>query len=118
MEEVERVCDLVGIIDHGRLISEGTTRELLATIEGENRILVHATGNLGAFAHAVNEIHCVREVRAVLEGIQVVASDAGAALAGIVNAAQCHGIVISSLDVSEPDLEQVFLHLTGRELRD
>jgi ABC-2 type transport system ATP-binding protein len=118
MEEVERVCDVVGIIDHGRLIAEGTMRELLEKIEGEHRVLVHATGNLGAFAQAVHAIPCVREVRAVLEGVQVVADDAGAALAGIVNAAQCHNIVISSLDVSEPNLEQVFLHLTGRELRD
>jgi ABC-2 type transport system ATP-binding protein len=118
MNEVEQLCDVVGIIDAGRLIAEGSRRDLLDLIGGEHRILVHATGNLGALARAVHCMRGVREVRAVLEGLQVVADDGGSVLPGIVQAAQCHRVVITSLDVSEPDLEQVFLHLTGRELRD
>jgi ABC-2 type transport system ATP-binding protein len=118
MDEVEQLCDVVGIIDDGRLIAEGSRRELLDLIGGEHRILVLASGNLGAFAGAVHCVPGVREVRAVLEGLHVVAADGGAALPGIVQAAQCHHVMITSLDVSEPDLENVFLHLTGRELRD
>jgi ABC-2 type transport system ATP-binding protein len=118
MEEAERVCDVVGIIDHGRLIAEGTRRELLELIGGEHRIFVHAAGNLGAFAAAVHEVPGVRQVRAGLDGLHVSCDDGGAVLPGIVQAAACHRVVISSLDVHEPDLEHVFLHLTGRELRD
>jgi ABC-2 type transport system ATP-binding protein len=118
MDEVERVCDVVGIIDYGGLIAEGSRRDLLGMIGGDHRIVVHATGNLGAFARAVHDLPGVHEVRAVLEGLQVVANDGGAVLPGIVQSAQCHHVVITSLDVIEPDLEHVFLHLTGRELRD
>jgi ABC-2 type transport system ATP-binding protein len=118
MDEVERLCDVVGIIDYGKLIAEGSRRDLLDTIGGDHRIVVHASGNLGAFASAVHKLAGVREVRAVLEGLQVVANDGGSVLPGIVQAAQCHDVAITSLDVNEPDLEHVFLHLTGRELRD
>jgi ABC-2 type transport system ATP-binding protein len=118
MEEVERVCDVVGVIDHGRLIAEGTRRELLDLIGGEHRIFVHATGNLGGFAAAVHHVRGVREVRAGLDGLHLTCDDGGAVLPGIVQAAACHNVVITSLDVHEPGLEHVFLHLTGRELRD
>jgi ABC-2 type transport system ATP-binding protein len=118
MDEVERFCDTIGVIDHGTLIAEGTRRELLGMIGGQHRIVVQATGNLGAMAAAVNNVGGVREVRAVLDGLHVLADDAATALAGIVEAASACGVKITSLEVSEPDLEHVFLHLTGRELRD
>ena len=60
----------------------------------------------------------VREVRVVLDGLQITADDGGRVLAGVIEAAHATGVTISSIDVSEPDLEHVFLHLTGRELRD
>jgi ABC-2 type transport system ATP-binding protein len=119
MDEVERFCDVVGIIDHGRLIAEGSRRELLEMIGGgDHRIVVQASGNLGAFATAVHQLGGVHEVRAVLEGLHIRADDSASVLAGIVDAARAADVTIASLDVSEPDLEHVFLHLTGRELRD
>ena len=66
----------------------------------------------------MNDIGGVKEVRAGLDGLHVLAEDAATALAGIVEAASTCGVKIASLEASEPDLEHVFLHLTGRELRD
>ena len=60
----------------------------------------------------------VGEVRASLEGLTVTEDDGATALAGIVEAARECGVTITSIEVNEPDLEHVFLHLTGRELRD
>jgi ABC-2 type transport system ATP-binding protein len=119
MDEVERFCDVVGIIDHGKLIAEGTRRELMDMIGGGNhRIIVQAEGNLGALARAVHDVPGVDEVRASLEGLNVTTDDGAAALAGIVEAARVSNVTITSIEVNEPDLEHVFLHLTGRELRD
>jgi ABC-2 type transport system ATP-binding protein len=118
MDEVERFCDTIGIIDQGKLIAEGSRRELLDMIGGDHRITVHAEGNLGALARDIHELAGVREVRAGLEGLTVMAEEGGAALASIVEAGNRRGVTISSIEVSEPDLEHVFLHLTGRELRD
>ena len=50
MDEVERFCDLIGVIDSGKLIAEGGRRALLDLIGGDHRIAVNATGNLGAMA--------------------------------------------------------------------
>jgi ABC-2 type transport system ATP-binding protein len=119
MDEVERFCDVVGIIDHGKLIAEGTRRELMEMIGGgSHRIIVQAEGNLGALARVVHDVPGVDEVRASLEGVNVTADDGAAALAGIVEAARETNVTITSIEVNEPDLEHVFLHLTGRVLRD
>jgi ABC-2 type transport system ATP-binding protein len=118
MEEAERLCDRVGIIDHGKLIAEGTRNELVSLVSEGDRVRLVATGNL---AKAVVELagHTwVRQASATEEGIDLVVDDARSNLPAILTTAAAADAAVRSVEVTEPDLETVFLHLTGRALRD
>ncbi len=118
MEEAERLCDRVGIIDEGRIQAEGTRRELTSLVGGQDRIRLTATGNLDPAVAAVEALDVVAAASVRDGGLDVVASDGGTALPVILGAAAGAGAHISSVELSEPDLESVFLHLTGKALRD
>lgn len=118
MEEAERLCDRIGIIDEGRLIAEGTQAELTSRIDEHTRMTVSASGALDGFAAACAELPGVVSAD-VLDGtIGLLVDDGARQLAPVVELAERHGTTIESIDLSEPDLEDVFLHLTGKALRD
>ncbi|OHV37927.1 antibiotic ABC transporter ATP-binding protein [Pseudofrankia sp. EUN1h] len=118
MEEAERLCDRVGIIDDGRIVAEGTRRELIARIGEHDRINVAATGPLDRFAAAAAGLSGVVSADVVEGGLTVAAASAAAVLAPLVAAGERAGVAIGAVEVSEPDLETVFLHVTGKTLRD
>lgn len=118
MEEAERLCDRVGIIDQGKLIAEGTRRELVEQIGEHAHLRLSATGDLAELASSCRQIEGVAEVSITPQGIDLTVEDTRRALAPIVEAADALGISIGAIDVTEPDLESVFLHLTGKALRD
>jgi ABC-2 type transport system ATP-binding protein len=118
MEEAQRLCDRVGIIDEGRLVAEGTRRELVAQLAASDRVDVSGTGDLAAFAEACAGLPTVLGVDRRDGGVVVRVEDGAAALAGIVTAAERTGTTIAGIELTEPDLEDVFLALTGKALRD
>jgi ABC-2 type transport system ATP-binding protein len=118
MEEAQRLCDRVGIIDEGRLVAEGTQAELVAQIDEHTRVKVHATGKLTQFATACRAIPGIVGATATDDLVELLVVDGGRALAPIVDAAGVVGASIDSIELAEPDLEAVFLHLTGKALRD
>ena len=118
MEEAERLCDRVGIIDQGRLIAEGTRRDLVARVGERDRIELAATGDLAALAAAAARLDGVDEAGVVAGGVHLVARDAGPLLPRLLEAAEHAGARVTSVELAEPDLEAVFLHLTGKALRD
>jgi ABC-2 type transport system ATP-binding protein len=118
MEEAERVCNRVGIIDHGRLIAEGTRRELVERLGERDRIELSATGNLEAFAAACRALPGVDSVATTADAVQVVASDGRRMLPHLLEAGEPIDVTVNAIDVTEPNLETVFLHLTGTALRD
>lgn len=117
MEEAERLCDRIGIIDEGRLIAEGTRRELIASIDAHTRVRLEADGDLGGFVSACRALAHVHEVRPLDRAVELLVDDARLVLAPIVETADHLGVHVASIDVAEPDLETVFLHLTGKALR-
>ena len=118
MEEAERVCDLVGIMDHGKLIAEGTRRELVARLGEKDRIDLIATGNVEQLAEACRAVGGVEQA-AVADGrVRLVAEDGRRVLPALIETAARTGVSINSVEVSEADLEAVFLHLTGTALRE
>jgi ABC-2 type transport system ATP-binding protein len=118
MEEAERLCDRIGIIDHGQLMAEGTRRELVASIGEQDRIRITCTGPLDQTATALGQIDGVIDATVDDEGFTLLAVDAPKVVASAIEVADSNGVAVSSVEITQPDLEAVFLHLTGRALRD
>ena len=118
MEEAERLCDRVGIIDDGVLQAEGTRRELVALVGQRDLIKFSVTGDAVAAAAAVRGVAGVDEASDGLGLVELMTHEAGAVLAPALEAITGSGATVSGIDVNEPDLEAVFLHLTGKALRD
>jgi len=116
MEEAERLCDRVGIVDLGRLIAEDTPRRLTSLVGECDRIRLTAGGNLAGAVTALRPLVQAATLRP--DGIDILCDDAHTALPGVMSAAAAAGAALRSVTVDEPDLEAVFLHLTGKTLRD
>jgi ABC-2 type transport system ATP-binding protein len=116
MEEVQALCPRVGIIDHGRLIALGPVSELLQTLPGLIRVrLPQATGDLRRRIASLAETKTVRGDGDVLE---IECRDVRAALMPLLGLFNEARVDLLGLETEEPNLERVFLHLTGRALRD
>ena len=118
MEEAERLCHRVGIIDEGRLRAEGTRRELVALVGQRDRVALAASGDLHAGAAAVHALPGVDEATPRDGGLDIIVTEARRILPRLLEAVAGAGVEIRSVEVIEPDLEAVFLHLTGKALRD
>ena len=118
MEEVERLCGRVGILDEGHLVAEGSRRDLVATVGRSGRVELAASGPLEALAEACRALPTVERATVVDERVEVVGSDPRSLLPRLLEVAGCVGVSVTSVEVVEPDLEAVFLHLTGKALRD
>ena len=118
MEEAERLCDRVGIIDLGELKAEGSRQELVGLVGEHDRLELSATGDLEAGAQAVAKLPGVREATVRQGGLSLSVDEARNALPAILSTTVDAGLSVRSVEVKEPDLEAVFLHLTGKALRD
>jgi ABC-2 type transport system ATP-binding protein len=118
MEEAERLCDRVGIIDHGKLIAEGTRNELVGLVGERDRVTLSATGEVSKALQTLRALPWVHSADASAEGVELMVDDARTRLPAILQEVAGAGVAIKSVEVAEPDLEAVFLHLTGRALRD
>ncbi len=116
IEEAERLCDRVSIIDHGQVIAEGTPRELKERSAGTTRITVRLArpeddGTL-------RSLDSVVDCRAFEDGYVLHSTRAPQTIVALVKHLETKGNELSNLEISAPSLEDVFLELTGRRLRD
>ena len=118
MEEAERLCDRVGIIDQGQIRAEGTRRELVGLVGELDRVLVTGTGDLAGGAEALHRLEGVVGADAADGSIEVLAGDASSMLPRVLSTLAGIGVSVSGVAIFEPNLEAVFLHLTGKALRD
>jgi len=118
MEEAQRLCDRIGILDEGKLIAEGTREELVALMGGRDRVRLSADGDLSALTDALGRVDGVDQVTTADGVVDLTVRDARATLPRIFAATTAAGAALTGVDVVEPDLEAVFLHLTGKALRD
>ena len=118
MEEAERLCDRVGIIDHGVLIAEGTRRELVGLIGQHDHVRLELGS--GGGDTVADRLRALSEVQAAVANdgvIDLTLDDSYTVLPRILAEANDAGARVLSFEVKEPDLEEVFLQLTGRALR-
>ena len=120
MEEAEELSHRVGIIDHGEMIAIGTQKELTQQVGEAETLILHVGENddSEALAKTLKDIQGVQQATAVDHQVSVVCAEAEDVLAAVVTKANERGIKIRSIDIREPNLEAVFLNLTGRALRD
>ena len=121
MEEAQELSDRVGIIDHGELIALGTQDELTKQVGQTDTLILHIGENEDseALAGSLKGMKDILEANAAADHkISIITPQAENILASVVSKANEHGIKIRSMEIREPNLEAVFLHLTGRALRD
>ena len=118
MEEVEEICTKIAIVDHGKVIAEGTKEQLKAIITDTKDIWIEVKSVENLDVEKLKEINGVKAVQ-IEENVIKVNSDAGLNnLNKIIQHCINHDIEIRSLEEQAPNLETVFLTLTGRNLRD
>ena len=120
MEEAEELSDRVGIIDHGELIAVGTQRELTEKVGSSETLILHIdeTQEASTLATTLESVKGIIQSTVTDHQVSVVTRSAREVLAGVVECANQAGMRIRSIDMQEPDLEAVFLQMTGRALRD
>ena len=118
MEEAERLCDRIGIIDGGLIRAEGTQRELVAMMGRQDQVRLTVTGNVAGAVAAVSALDGVASAAAKDGELEILVEDASGVLPRLLDTVERAGATIRGVDVVQPDLEAVFLHLTGRALRD
>lgn len=116
-DDVQRLCDRVGILDEGRLVAEGTYRELVDAVGGADRVRLTTDGDTTILSAACAAVVGVSESTRTTGGVEVIAADGRRLLPSLLVAAERAGVAVTRAEVSEPNLAAVYLHLTGRTLR-
>lgn len=117
MDEADRLSDRISIIDHGQIITTGRSYELKNML-GEDLIYLE-TSDLSRTQAALIEMEQVKEVNEKSRGIVAMLSGDGTKiLPGIIETLSHQGIKVLTVNLKKPSMDDVFLHFTGRELRD
>jgi ABC-2 type transport system ATP-binding protein len=115
MEEAERLCDRVAILDQGTLIALDSPSALIGRLDQEKRLIFHFTNGKTQF----NFDHVPGVVRVEVNGGQVVVHGSGERfISSVVSVLEDQKIAFRDLRTEQPTLEDVFLQVTGREMRD
>jgi|SRR5215467_13303180 len=119
MDEAERLSDRVAVMDHGKIIALGTPGELIASIGAEHMVQFAVDGGAAALnAESLERLDGVRVARCENGGYELQVSQMHRAVAALFEETARRGIVVTELRTHSATLEDVFVSLTGRHLRD
>lgn len=119
MEEAQELSDRIGIMDQGEMIALGTLDELIQLVGEEDIVELEITeeSSTPELLDVLGKVEGVRGLSAENGTVSLLAVDGNAALPELISAANTKGVRVSNVAIQEPNLEAVFLHLTGRALR-
>ena len=118
MEEAQELSDHIAIMDNGKLIARGTHAELVKIVGATDRITVTINTESIKVMDAWKAVKGVTKVTADDGTLIILADDSNRVLPRLFETAAANGVRITSVAIQEPNLETVFLHLTGKALRD
>jgi ABC-2 type transport system ATP-binding protein len=119
MEEADRLCDRIAIVDHGKLVALGTPVELKQSVPGSNVVEVQFSREDEDWKSRLVKLAGVTEVESQSAGVyRVLTSNGSHTTAQLVEMANAMGEQLKSLMVQNTSLDDVFVHYTGRQLRD
>jgi len=115
MEEADKLCDRIAIVDYGKIIALDEPKQLKEGLEGD--IITVKTGMVEELSHKLKEMNSVKDMKAQEGELKLVVKDGEKFIPRVVEIAANSGIHIESMSIHEPTLEDVFMHYTGREIR-
>ena len=116
LEEADRLANRIAIIDHGRIIAEGTPGELKASLGSDIVTVGVREEQVERAEQAMAKLEGLKEIQVHGEGLTLFVHDGSGAVARVVRLLDSADIEVGSVTVSSPTLDEVFLHLTGSRL--
>jgi len=118
MEEADRLCDRVAIMDHGRILALGTPEELKASVGADTVVHVTTDGDSVALAGLLQGVGAGARTETSNGTVTLFLKGSDGVVPRVVATSESAGFHITDLSISEPTLETVFIELTGKELRE
>jgi ABC-2 type transport system ATP-binding protein len=118
MDEADKLCDRVAIVDHGKLVALDSPLKLKASIPGKNIFEVSFSGVPDGWLEVLKALSDVAEVKADDHVFRLSSNNGPRTTLGLMEAAREAGVAITSLSVQSTTLDDVFVHYTGHQLRD
>ena len=118
MDEADRLCDRIAIVDHGKLVALDSPLKLKASIPSQNAIEVSFSTVPAGWSDRLKSLPHVQSVTNEDHIFRIATADGPATTMALVAATEAAGVVVQSLAVKSTTLDDVFVHYTGRDLRD
>jgi ABC-2 type transport system ATP-binding protein len=119
MDEADRLCDRIAIVDHGKLVALDTPMALKESVPGDNVVEVHFTHESPQWSERLHQLAGITAVESKSAGMyRLLTSNGSLTTTQLVEMVNRHGETIKSLTVQNTTLDDVFVHYTGRALRD
>jgi ABC-2 type transport system ATP-binding protein len=118
LEEVEQLCDRIAIMDHGKILAEGTLDELKSRVGGRDVVTVRGSFDLAAVQPRLEALAGVQVTSAEAGKLVLSVEGSGRGAVDLLGRVLADGLAIDGISIQPPSLNTLFLNLTGRELRD
>jgi ABC-2 type transport system ATP-binding protein len=115
MEEADKLCDRIAIIDYGKIIALDEPKQLKGDLEGD--IITVKTEMVEELSRKLKETNLVKDMKKQKGELKLIVKDGDKIVPRVMEIAASSGIHVESISIHEPTLEDVFLHYTGREIR-